>query len=164
MAIGLVLLALMLILLLWPRDDRPRQPDAIVVLGGGGPERAELGIALQAEYDADLVLFAYARMFAERLGVECGPRIICLEPDPWSTIGEALVTRAVMAERDWQHVTVVTNRFHATRARVLFQQCLGHRVSVVRAEDPYDGRNIHAGTYRHEALGILAAWTLRRAC
>jgi hypothetical protein len=25
---------------MWPRDDIPREPDAVVVLGGAGPERA----------------------------------------------------------------------------------------------------------------------------
>jgi uncharacterized SAM-binding protein YcdF (DUF218 family) len=146
---------------MWPRDDVPAQPDAVVVLGGVGIERARLGIELSERYDAALVLSSSAGWFAWHLGVRCGEDALCINPDPKTTTGEARAIAALAEEHGWSHVTVATTRFHTTRARVLFRQCLGDQVSVVGAR-AHEGRGVV--TYAREALGTVAGMTLRRAC
>jgi uncharacterized SAM-binding protein YcdF (DUF218 family) len=147
---------------MWPRDDIPREPDAVVVLGGAGPERAQLGIELRDRYDAALVLSTSAINFARDQGVDCGPNVICVfRLDPENTTGEARRVAELAREHGWDHVTVVTTRFHTTRARVLFRQCLGDDVTVVGAV-AVGGRGLR--TYVEETAGTVAALTFRRAC
>jgi uncharacterized SAM-binding protein YcdF (DUF218 family) len=146
---------------MWPRDDIPDQPDAIVVLGGGRSERALLGIELRDRYDTPLVLSGSAWGYGYNLGLRCDVDAICVRPYPSTTSGEASTIAALAESYGGNHVTVVTTRFHTTRARVLFRQCFGDRVSVVGAR-PTEPRALT--TYVREAAGTLAALTVRRAC
>ena len=165
-AIGVVLtfagLVVVLTVGLWPRDDTPVDPDAVVVLGGAGSERTELGIELRQRYDAILVLSSSAQSFGEDRGVECGRDALCIDPDPETTIGEARTVARLADDEGWDHVTVATARFHSSRARVLFRQCLGDRVTVVGAPKP-DGP-VGVDRYVREAAATLVGMTTHRAC
>jgi uncharacterized SAM-binding protein YcdF (DUF218 family) len=161
-AVALIVLAAVATVAMWPRDDVPLDPDAVVVLGGAGPERAQLGIELRDRFDTTLVLSTSAIHFAREEGVGCGPRVICIfRPLPETTIGEARRVAELADDRGWDRITVVTTRFHTTRARVLFRQCLGDDVSVVGAEAG-GGRGLW--TYLEETAGTIAGFTFRRAC
>jgi len=146
---------------MWPRNDVPEEPHAVVVLGGAGLERTELGIALASRHDAELVLSASSVEAGEQLGLTCGDEVICIDPDPVTTAGEARAVAELARERGWDRVTVATSRFHTTRSRTLLRQCLGDRVSVVGTARP-DGRSL--GVHVNETLGTMAAFTIRRAC
>ena len=148
---------------LWPRDDTPRQPDAILVLGGLGAERAALGIELRDRYDADLILSSSASHLGEQQGVVCGDDALCVEPEPGTTLGEAQMVHDLAQEHGWEHVTVATSRFHTTRARVLFRQCLDNRVTVVGALPP-SGEDRSMGVYLREAGATIVSATVQRAC
>jgi uncharacterized SAM-binding protein YcdF (DUF218 family) len=165
-AAGLVLaLTGAAVVALWPRSDVPRDPDAVVVLGGTGYERAELGIELADRYDAVLVLSASAINFGRDLGVDCGtfPAVFCVWPELATTAGEARMVATLVEDGGWDHVTIATSDFHTTRARVLFRQCLGDRVTVVGAEPAADeARGLP--TYVREAAATAAALTTQRAC
>jgi uncharacterized SAM-binding protein YcdF (DUF218 family) len=147
---------------LWPRNDTPQDPDAIVVLGGAGVERVLLGMELRDRYEVPLVLSAQAVDYGSFQGLRCGIEVICVRPDERSTAGEARAVGELATQQGWRHVTIATSRFHTTRARVLFRQCLGDGVSVVGARPV----NHHRGpaTYLREAAGTVAALTVRRAC
>jgi uncharacterized SAM-binding protein YcdF (DUF218 family) len=147
---------------MWPRDDVPSDPDAIVVLGGVGGERIELGMALRERYEVPIVLSASAWGYGFNRGLRCEQDgVICVRPASSSTRGEAHAIAALAEREGWRRVTVATTDFHTTRARVLFRQCLRDRVDVVGAP-PHVQRG--AGTHAREALGTLAALTVRRAC
>jgi uncharacterized SAM-binding protein YcdF (DUF218 family) len=150
---------------LWPRNDVPRDPDAIVVLGGAGYERVELGIELADRYDAVLVLSSSAIRFGRERGVDCqtSPAGSCILPEPATTAGEARTVANLVEDRGWEHVTVATSDFHSTRARVLFGQCLGDRVTVVGAR-PSENWSRGLLTHLAEAAGTVVALTTRRAC
>jgi uncharacterized SAM-binding protein YcdF (DUF218 family) len=151
-------------LYVYPRDDVPEDPDVVVVLGGAGAERAELGIALANTYDVPLVLSSSASIFGERQGRDCDVDAICFEPDPANTAGEAANMADMAAEQGWDHVVVATSAFHTSRSRFLFNQCLGRdRVSVVGAIGERRGRTSPALMLR-ESLGIVAGATFARAC
>jgi uncharacterized SAM-binding protein YcdF (DUF218 family) len=161
-AVALVIVAGVTTFAMWPRDDVPRDPDAVVVLGGAGPERARLGIELRDRYDATLVLSSSAVVLGYDQGLTCPPEI-CISPDPATTSGEARSMAVLAEQRGWEHVTVATARFHTTRARVLFRQCLGDDVTVVGTL-PADGHDRGIRSYLGEALGVAAALTFDRAC
>ncbi len=145
-------------------EDTPRDPDAVVVLGGGTPARAALGIEVAERHDAELVLSSTAAIFGERLGRSCGVDAVCFEPDPSNTSGEAAYTAQLAEERGWDHVTVATSWFHTSRTRMLLHQCLEPgEVSVVGTEP--------AGTWPwrlyvlvREAVALVTDATVRRAC
>lgn len=73
------------------------------------------------------------------------------------------MVRDLVDEHGWEHVTVATSRFHTTRARVLFRQCLGDRVTVVGAL-PSDGEDRSLRVYTREAGATIVAATVQRAC
>jgi uncharacterized SAM-binding protein YcdF (DUF218 family) len=158
-AVALIAIAV----LVWPRDDVPRSPDAVVVLGGAGAERLELGRALTSQHDAILVLSSSAIVFGKRAGLRCGPVVVCFEPVPETTTGEARAVAALAQQRGWGHVTVATSRFHTTRARVLFRQCMRDDVTVVGATRPAGARTPLRSLAR-EAGGLVAGLTVSRAC
>ena len=146
-----------------PTDDDPRDPDAVVVLGGAGDERARLGIELAERYGAQLVLSSNARLFAAAQGSRCELDAICFDPMPENTVGEARNVAALAEEFGWRHVTVATSDFHTSRSRFLFRQCLGDRVTVVGASRD-DRPRIAPRLLLREAAGVIAGATVERAC
>lgn len=148
---------------LLPTDDEPRDPDAVVVLGGGGPDRAALGIELAERHDARLVLASTAAIFGERQGRSCQLDAICFEPDPATTRGEAQMVARMADEQGWDHVTVATSAFHTSRSRLLFRQCLGDRVTVVGSL-PEGRASTTPRLLLREGAGVIAAATFQRAC
>jgi uncharacterized SAM-binding protein YcdF (DUF218 family) len=175
--LGLVATAVPMGLVLFPHDDEPRSPDAIVVLGGVGQERADLGIVLSELYDVPLVLSSSATWFASQRGYRCSfGNAMCLQrPFAESTAEEARDTLAFLDERGWDHVTVVTSSHHTARARILFRQCLDDRVTVVGAprpesipdaerDLPWTAEGVSVRAQAREVAGIVAAVTVRRAC
>ena len=148
---------------MFPRDDVPDRPDAIVVLGGSAAERTALGLELHGRYGGALVLPPSIVGYAASLGVRCGGEVICTTPDPDTTAGEARVVAELAADRGWDEVAVATTRFHTTRARVLFRQCLGEGVSVVGAPRA-DGSRVGPVKHLREVAGIVVGVTVQRAC
>jgi uncharacterized SAM-binding protein YcdF (DUF218 family) len=160
--LALTATAVTVVLWMMPRDDDIGATDAVVVLGGAGAERAELGISLHERYRVPLVLSSSAQVFAARRGYGCPPAI-CITTAPETTTGEARQISALADQRGWDHITVVTARFHTTRARVLFRQCLGDRVSVVGARRP-DGSGPGLRRWFNEVAGLALGSTVDRAC
>jgi uncharacterized SAM-binding protein YcdF (DUF218 family) len=148
------------VLYMLPSDDLPRDPDAVVVLGGAG-DRVELGVELAERYDAELVLSSSAAILGEERGRRCGVDSICVEPEPENTAGEAATIARMAQEQGWSHVTVATADFHTARARYLFRQCLGRaNVTVVGAPtERSSGRML-----LQESLKTIAGATTHRAC
>ncbi len=147
-----------------PHDDVPGQPDAVVVLGGGSPARAELGIRLADEHDAELVLFSTAGRHAEAAGYRCGLDARCLEPDPLSTAGEAREVRDLVSTTGWDELVVITTDFHTSRSRLLFEQCLGDQPVRVVGSEHTASWPARVYSYAREAVATLAGVTVRRAC
>jgi hypothetical protein len=175
--IGVLLLAVPTMMVLLPYDDEPRSPDGILVLGGVGRERIDLGIELSESYDVPLVLSSSATWFANDRGYRCSlGNALCLQrPFAEGTAEEAQDTVVFMDEHGWDHITVVTSSHHTARARILFRQCLGDNVSIVgapRAETiprgdqgrPWAVTGVKPTERAREVAGILAAVTIQRAC
>jgi len=66
-----------------------------------------------------------------------GVRVVCFQPSPFSTQGEARVVARLARQRGWKRVVVVTSTFHVTRARMLFARCYHDKLWVVGSEWPW---------------------------
>ena len=175
--VGLLLLVVPTAMVLMPYDDVPHSPDGILVLGGVGQERVELGLELAEAYEVPLVLSSSATWFANELGYRCSlGNALCLQrPFAESTAEEAQHTATFVDERDWDHITVVTSSHHTARARIVFRQCLGEAVSIVGAPRPetlggeapahrWDVTGVKPLERIREVAGIAATVTVIRAC
>jgi uncharacterized SAM-binding protein YcdF (DUF218 family) len=122
---------------LWPEQDAVGRADAVVVLAG---DHLRLGKALELmtrHVAPTLVIsdgLAPGWREANRLCRGGAPyRVVCFRPVPYSTRGEARAVAGMAAARGWRSVLVVTSTYHVTRARLLFDRCVGARVSVTGA-------------------------------
>ena len=135
--VGLVVaawIAVVVRFVLLPVQDSPRRADAVVVLAG---DHLRLGKALELmtrHVAPTLVIsdgLAPGWRQANRLcrgGARF--RVVCFRPDPYSTRGEARAVARMAAAHGWRSVLVVTSTYHVTRARLLFERCVGAQVFV----------------------------------
>lgn len=146
-----------------PRHDTIGAVDAVIVLGGGAGERLALGRELADEREVPLVLSAEAIDEGARSGLTCDVEVVCLEPVPVTTAGEARTTRSLADQRGWDRIAVATSSYHVNRTRMLFGQCHGPRVDVfgVRASGSF-ATDLYR--YTRELAGRIAGATIRRAC
>jgi uncharacterized SAM-binding protein YcdF (DUF218 family) len=128
-----------------PSSDRPFDDGPVVVLGGGGGERLETGLRLRGDTVRPLVLSADAVDRYTAQGGTCElTDVVCLDPDPESTFGEAQAVAMLSERHGWTQVTVVTSDFHTYRTRLLFDRCLSVPVAVLGAPtDPSVGERLY---------------------
>lgn len=128
----LLLLGCLMAWYLFPGQSRPVRVDVVVVLAGVDDGRHALGAELVKAGVAenlvisnpagteDVVGSSYCR--GKRAPVEAAGTW-CMNPDPVTTIGEALTFGQLAAEQGWSSVAVVTNRPHTRRVRMMFREC-----------------------------------------
>jgi uncharacterized SAM-binding protein YcdF (DUF218 family) len=127
----------------FPSSDEPFTDGPVVALGGNEArvERAA-GIVEASASERPLVLSAGSIEAGAELGIGCDPpAVLCVEPRPSNTFGEARMVAAMAADHGWREVTVVTDPFHLTRSRLLFRRCLDVPVRVVASDTdaPFPG-------------------------
>jgi len=117
-----------------PRSDPARQSDAFVVLGGDTFKvRLKAGVALAREYpNATLVVSTPGRTRCPH-GLVPAPRLICFDPAPSTTQGEARAAAAFALAHGWRSMTVVTTADQVWRARLRFSRCWDGDLRVVQA-------------------------------
>ena len=124
--------------------------DAIVVLGGGRPNRAEHGVALYEAGYAPRVVFSGGKLY--QVGLDCSSALLSLEDarrlglpeevaliseEAQSTYDEAVNLRRLSEEQGWGSLIVVTDPFHTRRAGRTFRALLpGVTVYTSAAPDP----------------------------
>lgn len=147
-----------------PRLDVVQNPDVVVVLGGGGGERLAFGQQLAATHGVPVFAFAEGVISGVLGGVTCDSQAQwCVEPNPSTTAGEARTAATYAKDNGWETIAVATSTFHVNRARILFQQCFDGEVMVTGINDSASLQEQLRRAGR-EAVGIVAAYTLRRAC
>jgi uncharacterized SAM-binding protein YcdF (DUF218 family) len=124
-----------------------QRADAVVVLGGEHDGREDYGITLARQLGARTVLMSNPYEADDSvMKAKCGTRVagvdvICRRPSPADTRGEAMMAREVGRELGWQHIVVVTWRFHLLRAQIIFSQCYsddGRDVTMKAVPRRYD--------------------------
>jgi uncharacterized SAM-binding protein YcdF (DUF218 family) len=157
-----------LYLFVWYPSDPPGRADAVVVLSGGRDSRLDPAIRLVERHVAPLLVISGAGYdpkwrTARRLCAHGarGYRVLCFDPKPYSTRGEAEEVARIAARRRWRSIVVVTSRYHVTRARMLFRRCFHGDVDAVGASYPL----------AHVVSFVLSEWaklawalTVARSC
>jgi uncharacterized SAM-binding protein YcdF (DUF218 family) len=124
-------------LLVWPVQGVPARVSAIVMLAGSG-DRMPVALRLAREHKAPVLVVSQGN---QGYGGPCPaqpPRmkLICFDPDPADTRGEAEFVGKLARQYHWTSVVVVVTRPQATRARVLMERCFSGPVYVATAALP----------------------------
>lgn len=149
-------------IIVWPPQGAPARVNAIVMLAGPG---ARLTVAVQLARQGRAPVLVVSRGHLG-YGGPCpkpiaGVRIICFDPSPADTRGEAEYVARLARRYRWHSVVLVTTREQATRARLLLGRCYSGSVYVVTAAQPW-----YMWPYQ-VAYGwgsLLKAIFLQRAC
>jgi uncharacterized SAM-binding protein YcdF (DUF218 family) len=150
----------------FPSSDEPFAGGPVVALGGNEArvERAA-GIVETSTSERALVLSAGSIEAGEELGIACDPpAVLCVQPRPNNTFGEARMISAMVAVHGWDEVTVVTDPFHLTRSRLLFRRCLDVPVRVVASDTdaPFPGGRL--ARVARELASATASFVVQRDC
>lgn len=149
-------------LLVWPAQGMPAQVSAIVMLAGPG-DRLPAALRLTSEHRAPVLVVSQGYL---GYGSPCPPRppgvtLICFDPNPADTRGEAEYVGRLAKQHGWNSLVLVVSRPQATRARILLERCFSGPVYVNTAP-------ISPGSWPYEiAYGwaaLLKALVVHRAC
>ncbi len=121
-------------LFVWPAQGLPSRVDAIVMLAGPG-DRLTAATRLAREQRAPVLVVSQGW---QGYGGPCPPKppgvkLICFDPDPGNTRGEAEVIGTLARQYGWHSVALVTTRPQDTRARVQVKRCFSGTVYVSAA-------------------------------
>jgi hypothetical protein len=123
-------------LFIWPASGMPARVDAIVMLNGPG-DRLPTALWLGWEHRAKfLVISRGSQVYGH--GNSCAPRIprvrvICFDPSPSTTRGEAEFAGRLAARYHWRSIALVAITPQDTRARIRLGRCFSGKIYVVTA-------------------------------
>jgi len=149
-------------LLVWPAQGMPGHVSAIVMLAGPG-DRMPVALDLANSHRAPVLVVSQGY---NGYSGPCPPRpsgvtLICFDPDPPTTRGEAEYLGQLARQQPWTSVVGVASRPQATRARLLVERCFAGQVYI--ATGP-----IALGSWPYQlAYGwgaLVKALTWYRAC
>lgn len=150
-----------------PHIDPPAETDAYYVLASAGgmaaletvDEWLPLGKPLLVSVTPEqMTLTLYQQVCADR-----AKRVICEEPVPATTQGEAQNLGKVARVEGWQSVTVITHRSHITRSRILMQRCFEGQVRM-GVRDVERGSSVWLRALVYESGAMLKTWVSDRLC
>ncbi|HWF80821.1 MAG TPA: hypothetical protein VN695_09565 [Streptosporangiaceae bacterium] len=151
-------------LFLWPAQGLPGKVSAIVMLAGPG-DLLSRAVDLARTGRAPFLVISLGK---PQSGNQCPPRIpgvklVCFNPVPASTQGEAEFVGRLARRHDWRSVALVTITPQDTRARLRIERCFPGRVYVVTAPpDPTQTNWPYQIVYQWGAL--FKALILQRSC
>lgn len=125
-------------LFVWPSTGMPAHVDAIVVLGGQG-DRLDFGERLANEDRSRFLVLSEGLPWIPP-GL-CGHRfpvlrVICFQPEPDTTVGEAEYTARLAKQHGWRSLVLVTTPDQIWRAELRFRRCFSGRVYGVTTPLP----------------------------
>lgn len=124
-------------LLVWPAQGMPGRVSAIVVLAGPG-DRLPVALELADAHRAEALVVSQGY---DGYGGSCPPRppgvtLICFDPNPPTTRGEAEYIGRLARQHYWTSVVVVASRPQASRARMLLGRCFAGPVYIATGPLP----------------------------
>ena len=151
-------------LFVWPQQGMPARVDAIVMLNGPG-NRLDTALNLAWAHRAPVIVISRGSRYWGH-GSVCAPkipgvRVICFDPDPATTRGEAEFTGRLAKRYHWHSIVLVSITPQDTRSRLRVRRCFQGSIYVVTAplpayEWPY--------TVAYEWGAIIKALLLQRGC
>ncbi|MCX2747040.1 YdcF family protein [Arthrobacter sp. MI7-26] len=110
-----------------PPADEPEHADVVFVLGPPDQRMSYAEQLMQQGYAPTLVVSSPVGKDGKYQADVCAAhrpyRIICFNPDPFTTQGEARALRDLSSQYGWKSANVLTAQFHVTRARVIVTRC-----------------------------------------
>jgi hypothetical protein len=145
-----------------PAQGMPARVSAIVMLAGPG-DRLTVALKLARERRAPVLVVSRG---SHGYGGPCPPatpgvRLICFEPEPANTRGEAEFIGRLAKRYGWQSMVLVTNRAQDTRARVMMRRCFGGPVYVMTGSQSVSGWPYQVA---YEWGALFKALVLYRSC
>lgn len=126
------------LLFVWPSSDPPGRADAVVVLSGGRNSRLDPALRLMERRVAPVLVISgagYDRKWvkARRLCAQGAKtyRVLCFDPKPYSTRGEARAIARLARLHRWNRIDVVTSRYHIFRAGIVVRRCFHGHVAMI---------------------------------
>ncbi len=122
-----------------PSVNKPAKVDAILVLGPPDVDgRVTEAYQLAAQHLAGTVVISVESDEQFRAKSACrnqnpAYQVICFQPSPKTTQGEAEEIGRLAAQHHWKSIIVVTSKYHISRARVIVERCLPGQVLMVAA-------------------------------
>lgn len=137
LVLALVWLAACYRVVVRPSVDRPVRSDAILVLGSPTVDgRLAKALELAEAGHAGTVVISIGWERGRQRIAACQDdnpryRVICFQPDPPTTRGEAEELGRLARQRHWTSVLVVTSTYHVSRARLIVGRCMPGTVRMV---------------------------------
>jgi len=146
-----------------PTINKVTKVDAMVVIGPPDDDRLDEARTLLARgISTQLVISipAYNFFGAKRLCATppAGVTTHCFDPNPGTTKGEAEEVRRLAAQFHWNSILVITSKYHVSRARMIFDNCIVGRVEVVSAHKSISPTD-WAFQYVYQTAGYVRAFT-----
>lgn len=122
-------------LFVWPSTSSPATADAIVALAGNPPQlNAKKAVSLSADgYAPVVVLSVGGDPPAPCLKGPTSVKVLCFEPNPIDTRGEAEYVARLAKLHHWHKLIVVSAVPQTTRARLMFKRCTNATLLLVPA-------------------------------
>jgi len=153
-----------------PRTEEPAMSDALLVLGPPDTQRMATAQGLMERGIAPVLVIATpdAQPDDPPAMVQyyedkdfCTPRtdyeVICFQPNPSTTQGEAMQLRDLAAERGWDTVTAVTFKQHVPRARMILERCYHGELRMAATDYEFTPlRTLRQ--YVYQSGGYVKAW------
>ena len=143
-----------------PQIDPLRKADAIFVLGGYGFDRYDLGMQLEQEGWAPVLVDSGGYHHIDLWNLCLTPRpplnVVCFVASPPTTQGEAQELRRFAAKYGWRKVIVVTHRTHVSRARFILQRCFDGEL-IMRASSEKISLLTWLSEYFYQTVGYVKA-------
>jgi len=152
-------------LFVWPQQGMPAHVDAIVMLDGPG-DRLDTALKLARAHRAPMLVISRGTPYSSHGYSGCaskipGVKVICFNPDPATTRGEAQYTGLLAKRYRWHTIVLVATTPQDTLARLRAGRCFGGNIYVVNAPIPPSAWP-YAITYEWGAT--IKALILQRSC
>jgi hypothetical protein len=149
-------------LFIWPVSGMPARVGAVVMLAGPG-DRLDLALRLARERRARFLVVSRGN---EGYGGPCPRpvtrvRLICFDPRPASTRGEAEYVGRLARRYHWRSVALVTAAVQDSRARQRVERCFAGPVYVVTVGLPWAS---WPGQIAYEWAATIKMLIWQRAC
>ena len=151
-------------LFVWPQQGMPPRVDAIVMLDGQG-NRLTTALELARAHRAPMIVISRGSKYWGH-GSFCAPKmpgvkVICFDPDPSTTRGEAEFAGRLAKRYRWHSIVLVATTPQDTRARLRVGRCFGGKIYVVNAPLP---ASEWPGAIAYEWAATFKALFLQRSC
>ena len=168
LALLLAWLAACYLVVAQPTVNKPARSDAILVLGPPLVDgRLDEALELAERHYAGTVVISIGWARGRQRIPACANdnpayQVICFQPDPATTRGEAEQLGALARAHGWHSVLVVTSKYHVSRARLIVNRCMPGTVRVLASPgEPSLGDWLYQFAY--QTGGFIKAF-LHRSC